>query len=156
MTHAIPLADRRATRRLGRAIAGALRPSDLVVLEGPLGSGKTFLARAICRGLGVPPDVRVTSPTFTLVHEYQGRLLVCHADLYRLGTRSEVAGLGLLERRDAGAVLLVEWGAEYADLLGEDALRVELTLDPRSARWWGTGPSSGERAEALSGLFSPK
>lgn len=149
------LPNRRATRLLGRAIATVLKPSDLYVLEGPLGSGKTFLVRAICRGLGVPRDVRITSPTFTLVHEYAARLPVCHADLYRLTSPSEVLALGLLERRDEGAVLLVEWGAPHAGLLGKDAVTIEISVDPREATLRATGPESSRRVSEIVGAFSP-
>lgn len=151
----MPLPDRRATRRLGRAIASVLSGSELVLLEGPLGAGKTFLVRAICRALGVPPDVRVTSPTFTLVHEYPARIPLRHADLYRVTRAPEVSALGLLEERDRGAVLLVEWGAQYEEILGGDALVVALSLGPRSARLRGTGPSSGQHMAAIEGVFSP-
>jgi tRNA threonylcarbamoyladenosine biosynthesis protein TsaE len=129
------LATRRDTTRLGRTIADALRPGDLVLLSGDLGAGKTFLARAIARGLGVPHDTAIASPTFTLVQEYEtprGTLL--HADLYRLRTepektREEIRRLGLAERRAEGAMLLVEWGEGYEHELGSDvALSVSLSV----------------------------
>src|SRR5688572_31132597 len=76
------LTTRRDTLALGRRIARVLEPGALVVLSGPLGSGKTFLTRAVCRALGLPPSVRVPSPTFTLVHEHPTDPPVSHADLY--------------------------------------------------------------------------
>ncbi|MDP9148972.1 MAG: tRNA (adenosine(37)-N6)-threonylcarbamoyltransferase complex ATPase subunit type 1 TsaE, partial [Myxococcota bacterium] len=107
-----PLRSRRDTRRLGAAIARALEAGDLVVLSGDLGAGKTFLVRAIARAFGV--GERVTSPTFALVQEYVApRGTLVHADLYRLrvperGLATEVARLGLREKRREGAFLLVE------------------------------------------------
>ena len=131
------LGARRDTTRLGTRIADALEPGDLVTLAGDLGAGKTFLARAIARRLGVPPAVAIASPTFTLVQEYdvaKGTLL--HADLYRLrdqgsdqGSR-EVRRLGLAERRAEGAILVVEWAEGFErDLGGDVALAVSLRCE---------------------------
>lgn len=145
----VALPDRRATRLLGRAIARAVRPGDLYVFEGPLGSGKTFLIRAICRALGLEARFRVTSPTFTLVHEYPTTPPVLHADLYRLKTPEEVVALGLLEQRDGGRVLLVEWGGKYTDLLGGDAVLVELAVSPRRAMLRATGPEAAHRVREI-------
>lgn len=114
-----PLLTRRDSRRLGAAIAHVLEPGDLLLLNGPLGSGKTFVARALLRALGVTE--RVTSPTFTLLNEYATRRgPVVHADLYRVRERGavEVARLGLRERRSEGAVLVVEWGDHVLEALG--------------------------------------
>lgn len=145
MTLALP--TRRATRRLGAALAAALAPGDLVLLEGDLGAGKTFLVRAIARGLGVPSAVRITSPTFTLVHEHAGRLPIVHADLYRLGDPDELVELGLVERIGADAAVLIEWGARFADALGGQGLWVALALAPQGRRAQLT--ARGARADAL-------
>ncbi len=127
MSVAVPLPTRRATRRLGLALGQSLRPGDLLLLEGGLGAGKTFLARSICRALGVPASVTVTSPTFALVHEYEvtvGKLI--HADLYRLDDARSVAALGLREAIGEGALALVEWGERFGHELGDDGLVVRL------------------------------
>ncbi|MGH7435068.1 MAG: tRNA (adenosine(37)-N6)-threonylcarbamoyltransferase complex ATPase subunit type 1 TsaE [Polyangiaceae bacterium] len=144
--HVRPLPALSDTRRLGRAIAATLQPGDLVLLSGDLGAGKTVLAGAIARALGV--DSTVTSPTFALVCEYEtprGTLL--HADLYRLlgaGLATEVARLGLRERRSEGAMVIVEWGDDAVHLLG-GAPAFEVRLTPAGARGR-TAAVSGARA----------
>lgn len=140
----IALPNRRATKALAEKVAPRLRPGDLVRLDGDLGAGKTFFTRALLRALGVGEETAVTSPTFVLVTEYPCKAgLVLHADLYRLregGPRSqgflaEVEGLGLRERRDEGAVLVVEWGeGAEAALGGEPELTVTLRVEGTNAR----------------------
>lgn len=122
----IALASRRATVRLGAVLGAALEPGDVVWLDGELGAGKTFLARAIARALGVAAAEPVTSPTFALVHELRGRVLVVHADLYRLGDESELGELGLSEHTGGDAVTIVEWGSRFADALGGQGVIIQL------------------------------
>lgn len=130
------LRSRDDTEALGARIAAQLGPGDLVVLAGDLGAGKTFLAGAIAQALGVLEPV--TSPTFALVQEYATeRLELLHVDLYRVldDAPREVQRLGLRERRDEGAVLLVEWGLPAVFALGGDpALVVRLGLGAGDAR----------------------
>jgi tRNA threonylcarbamoyladenosine biosynthesis protein TsaE len=149
----IALPTRRSTIRLARGLAAALQPGDLVILKGGLGAGKTFFARAVCRALGVPPGVPVTSPTFTLVHEHQGRLRIAHADVYRLPDAGDLPELGLDELRREGAVLLVEWLDVFPGVLGGDGLTVELRpfagSKGREAILHASGPRSRALAEAM-------
>lgn len=148
----LPLATRRDTTRLGVLIAARLEQGDLVLLSGDLGAGKTFLARSIARTLGVPTEIAIASPTFTLVQEYatpRGTLL--HCDLYRLledggdpaKTSMEIRRLGLPERRAEGAILMVEWGEGFErDLGGEAALDVRLTIDGKARTALIRGPKA--------------
>ena len=117
------------TQAFAAAIAGLVRPRDIVVLAGEMGAGKTAFAVGFTRALGVGGDDLVSSPTFTLVHSYtSGRIPVLHADLYRLTSTGEIADLGLREQVDLGAVALVEWGDVALDEMG-DCLVVTLSHD---------------------------
>jgi tRNA threonylcarbamoyladenosine biosynthesis protein TsaE len=138
---------------LARRLAPLLQHGDFVVLSGDLGTGKTFFVRALCRALGVPPNVEVTSPTFTLVHELQGRLPIVHADAYRLGDETELLSLGLREARSEGALLLLEWGEPYVGVLGGDALVLSLTHGSSPTRRRVTVAAVGSRgAEIVNAL----
>ena len=133
----VPRPDLDATTRLGAGIAGALRPGDAVALWGDLGAGKTTLARAILRALGVKEDV--PSPTFTLVQSYDTEPRIAHYDLYRLKQAREMEELGFDHALMEGAVL-VEWPERAPEVLPPDALHVRLNLQDgaRTARL--TGP----------------
>lgn len=139
----VPLPSRRATVSLAHALAVLAEAGDLFLLEGPLGAGKTFFARAMLRALGVPASVTVASPTFALVHEYRATLRVLHADLYRLSADQSIDDLGLREAREQGALVVAEWALRFDDALGRDGVCVLLhrgagdrtaTLIPRGDR----------------------
>ena len=131
-------------------MAPLLAGGDLLLLDGPLGAGKTFFARGLARSLGVAADARVTSPTFTLVQEYETEPKLVHADLYRLSDDERgVFELGLFAQRDEGALLVVEWGLPFERLLGGDALVLTLAREPRKAAFSATGPRSRQLLEAL-------
>ncbi|MBJ7293046.1 MAG: tRNA (adenosine(37)-N6)-threonylcarbamoyltransferase complex ATPase subunit type 1 TsaE [Ilumatobacteraceae bacterium] len=117
------------THAIAGAIAGVVRPRDLIVLVGEMGAGKTAFATGFAKALGVHGDDHVSSPTFTLMHSYtSGRIPMHHADLYRLISLAEVADLGIRELLDMGAVGLVEWGDVASEVLGE-GLSVTLVAD---------------------------
>jgi len=121
------LADEAATARLGAAVAALLQPGEAVCLTGPLGAGKSTLARALVRAL-TTPDEEVPSPTFTLVQFYEGeRLNIAHFDLYRLSDPDEAYEIGLDEALDGGAAV-IEWPERLAGRLPPDRLDIELSL----------------------------
>lgn len=106
------------THAVAAAIAGLVKAGDVIVLAGDMGAGKTAFAQGFGRALGITEPI--TSPTFTVVHTYDtGRIVMHHADLYRLDRRSEVEDLGLDEMIEGRGVLLVEWGDVVADSFGD-------------------------------------
>lgn len=137
------------TIHLARRLAPHLRGGDLLILTGGLGAGKTFFTRALCHALGLSEDERVTSPTFTLVHEYETKPPLIHADLYRLSDQEEVFELGLETQRQEGRLLVVEWGAPFEHVLGGDALFLDLDLDPRRGRLHAQGERPLARIQAF-------
>ncbi len=131
------------TQRLGRALASVIRPGVVIGLVGDLGAGKTRLVRAIAESLGADP-LAVGSPTYMLIHEYDGRLPIYHFDAYRLGSRDDFLALGVEEYLDGDGVCLVEWADRVAEELPRrswwirisragDARRFEMALDPADA-----------------------
>lgn len=124
---AIDLPSPGDTDRLGRALAGLAEPGMVLALVGNLGAGKTHLARAIATGLDVPAE-SISSPTFVLIHEYEGRLPVAHFDTYRLPTAEQFEALAPWEYFDGEGLSIVEWADRVADLIPPRAwwLRFEL------------------------------
>jgi tRNA threonylcarbamoyladenosine biosynthesis protein TsaE len=113
---------------LGELMTELLRAPKLVVLRGDLGMGKTTLVRGMAAALGAPPE-DVTSPTFTLVHEYKGRKTrLIHLDLYRLETEQEIESIGLWELADApDALVLVEWGERFESVMQRADAEIAIT-----------------------------
>ena len=112
------------TRIVGAALAPMLLPGDVLSLTGDLGAGKTALVQGIAAASGV--ESRVTSPSFTIVHEYRGRYPFIHIDVYRLNSFQEVIDLGFEEFLDPQSIVLVEWGDAIAPLLPRRHLEIEL------------------------------
>jgi len=121
------------TIELGRKIARELPSKAVVLLIGNLGAGKTTLAKGIVSGLNAAQPEEVSSPTFTLIHEYaNGR--VYHIDLYRLDRAAEVATLGLDEIFDREAVVLIEWGERFPELMPENRTEIRLRAAEEDSR----------------------
>jgi len=114
------------TMALGRELATALAPGDIVALYGDLGAGKTHFAKGIAHGLGVDPEA-VTSPTYTIVQTYAGRLPVHHIDAYRVERIEEFFELGYEEHFFGDGVTIIEWPERIEPLIPKEALRIRLS-----------------------------
>ena len=113
------------TEALGQRLAERLQPGDVIAYTGDLGAGKTAFTRGLARGLGITE--RITSPTFTIVNEYQGgRLPLFHFDMYRLGSSEELYEIGWEDYLARGGVCAVEWSEIVADALEKDCIRVDI------------------------------
>jgi len=141
-----------STKRLAAALAELARPGDLVLLAGDLGAGKTAFTQGFGRALGV--EERITSPTFTLVSQYHGRLLLNHLDVYRLEQLDEVHDLGLAELLDEEGVTVIEWGDAIIPALPANYLEIRFSFgkddDDRDISVIPVGPRWVARSRALS------
>ena len=118
------------TEALGEMLAGRLEPGTVIAFTGDLGAGKTAFVRGLARGLGIAE--RVTSPTFTIVNEYEGgRLPLFHFDMYRLGSADELFDIGWEDYLARGGVCAVEWSENVSDALDNDCLRVDIRRGER-------------------------
>jgi tRNA threonylcarbamoyladenosine biosynthesis protein TsaE len=130
MTREITTHSPEETIAFGRTLAELLVPPKVVLLRGDLGAGKTTLVKGIAAAFEAAEEEDVTSPTFTLVHEYRGpRAKVYHIDLYRIDTPSELETLGLDDLRSDNTILLIEWGEKFSRFIRERD--VEISLERR-------------------------
>ncbi len=114
------------TLELGASFAKSLSPGDVVAISGNLGAGKTLFVSGVCKGLGITGAV--TSPTFTMIHEYAApSCVVVHIDLYRVSSLHELRSLGVEEYFDDGHICLIEWAERAMELLPESHIRVKIS-----------------------------
>lgn len=121
------------TEAAGEALASRLRAGDVVAYWGGLGAGKTAFTRGLARGLGY--EGRVTSPTFTIVNEYEGRLPLFHFDMYRLGDEDELFDIGWEDYLNRGGVCAVEWSERFPGALPPETIRVTISRCPEHEDW---------------------
>jgi tRNA threonylcarbamoyladenosine biosynthesis protein TsaE len=147
-TFTIDAPDLEATTAFGRRLGKLLFPGAVVALIGPLGAGKTHLARALAEGLGVRDSRAVSSPTFVLIQEYDARLPIYHFDAYRLRGPAEFFDLGAHEYLEGRGVCLVEWADRVAPCLPPEHLRITAAITGEHARRF-TVEGHGERWAAV-------
>ena len=120
------------TREIGRRLGTVLEPGSVIALSGPLGAGKTALTKGIADGLGVASTV--TSPSFTIVVEHEGRIPLRHIDLYRTGSDEELELFGFDELTSKDCVTVIEWGEKAASFLDEDHVSISIDIAPEGVR----------------------
>jgi len=131
------------TQALAERLAALLRPGSTLALHGDLGSGKTCFVTGIARALGISDAI--TSPTFTMINEYQGRFPLCHMDLYRIREPDELFSLGLDDYLDGNSIVVVEWAERAGALLPEDTIHIhfEVLESPDTRRIMIESPRKG-------------
>jgi tRNA threonylcarbamoyladenosine biosynthesis protein TsaE len=129
---AVASVDIKDTRALGVKLGRRINQPVIIAFYGGLGAGKTTLIQSICKGLGV--EDYVTSPSFTLINEYRGRLLVYHVDLYRLESLPQVVELGLEEYLEKDGVILIEWAEKLGKMLPRSAEKITIEITKEKER----------------------
>lgn len=123
-----------ATQSLAERLGQLLQPGDVVALVGELGSGKTLFSQGLARGLGVPQNFYITSPTFAIINEYPGRVPFYHLDLYRVSNRAELSELGLEEILYGLGAVAIEWAERLGQDLPVERLEVQLKFSDETSR----------------------
>ncbi len=140
---------------LGRRLGALMMPGDVLLLYGGLGAGKTTLTQAIGRGLEVPAEYYISSPSFALMHEYPGRLPLFHIDCYRLSGEDDVEGAGLVEYLETKTgICVVEWPQRLGTLTPAGGLRLDIHIgeeEQRRLEFTTTSPLWAERWSKLTG-----
>lgn len=146
------------TVRIGEFLGKYLKNGSVIALSGELGSGKTCLTQGIARGLGVPDDLYVTSPSYTLVNEYPGRLRLFHVDLYRIDNAVELDEIGLDEIIESDHATVIEWAEKMIEALPKERLFVSISIvddRTRNLHLTGCGQSAVDLIEKCLLEFGP-
>lgn len=122
------------TIRLGKRIGGLLRPGDVVALAGELGAGKTQFIKGLAEGAGVGKPTYISSPSFTLINEYPGRVPFYHVDLFRLERENEAEGLGLEDYYQGEGITAIEWADKIPSLLPKELLLIHIAYTGKNTR----------------------
>jgi tRNA threonylcarbamoyladenosine biosynthesis protein TsaE len=116
------------TIRLGRRLGSVLSKGDVVGLSGELGSGKTWFTKGLALGLGISSDMVITSPSFTLVNEYEGKCPFFHMDLYRLDDPTDIQSIGLEEYLNDESIVAIEWADRWSEIPLEGTINIRLVI----------------------------
>jgi len=130
----LTLASLAETTAFGQRLGREARPGDIITLAGNLGAGKTTLTQAIGQGLQVPEECYITSPTFSLLHEYPGRIPLYHMDLYRLADEEEIEALGFDDYLYGEGLCVIEWPERLGSLMPEERLHIDLCFSSETER----------------------
>ena len=122
------------TNKLAANLAQLLEPGTVIGLQGQLGAGKTHFTKALGAGLKIPGDCPITSPTFTIINDYDGRFKLYHADLYRIYDISEIDETGLTEYFYSEAVSIVEWADKFPEIFPEDYIKIAISITGENSR----------------------
>lgn len=122
------------TQALGEKLGRELKAGDVVALIGDLGTGKTCLTQGIARGIGIAPNEIVSSPSYILINEYDGKIPIYHIDLYRLETSAEIAELGLGEYMNSDGICIIEWAERMEDGLPDTCMKIHIEWEDENTR----------------------
>lgn len=145
------------TQALAEQLGRLLQPGDVVALVGELGSGKTLFSQGLARGLGVPKNFYITSPTFAIINEYPGRVPFYHLDLYRVSNRAELTELGLEEILYGLGAVAIEWAERLGQELPVERLEVQLKFvgeEERDITFLAFGDKLAKRLTTLMGFYN--
>lgn len=120
------------TKAAARHLASLLRPGDLIAYQGGMGAGKTTFTAGLAQGLG--SSAWVSSPTFALVHQYDGPIPLCHFDMYRITSMEDLYSTGFFDYLENGAILAVEWSENIASALPDPHITIEITIEDETHR----------------------
>lgn len=132
--YSIELPSLQQTKDLGDVLGKSVEPGDVITLAGSLGAGKTTLVQAIGHGLDIDSRIYITSPSFSLIHEYKGRIPLYHMDLYRLRGEDEIEGLGLSEYFYGNGLTVIEWPERLGSLMPKERLQIDLIISGETSR----------------------
>ena len=122
------------TQTFGEELGSTLKAGDVVALIGDLGTGKTCLTQGIARGVGIAQDEVVSSPSYIIINEYDGKIPIYHIDLYRLETYAEIAELGLGEYMNSDGICIIEWAERMAEGLPDTCIKIYIAWEDENTR----------------------